>query len=131
MVYRPALQGRLVRVVAQGVAPSEHAGFNCTYDRSACDHAEPGTTWVALPASDGFDPTRAQFEALPRAGLPGLLRDIFLAHPEGWEGENRLWDDAAALWLLQPGRFRSQGGHQEPTLSPEELRALWLASVWP
>ena len=39
-----------------------------------------------------------------------------------------MWDDSAALYLLllYPGHFGQKGAHQEPTVSPDEIRSLWL-----
>jgi|MudIll2142460700_1097286.scaffolds.fasta_scaffold322158_2 hypothetical protein len=42
--------------------------------------------------------------------------------------EALMWDDSAALYLLllYPGHFGQKGAHHEPTVSPDEIRSLWL-----
>ncbi|RZQ65839.1 hypothetical protein [Amycolatopsis suaedae] len=125
--YAHALGGD-VRVVASGRPVAEHNpdNFNCAYDLAAC-RAAPRATYVDLPAA-GFEPTADMVDRLEQAGLPGLLRASMLANPAGWAG-TRLWDDAAALYLLEPGRFSREGAHLVPAVPEREFRDWFVDAV--
>jgi hypothetical protein len=66
--------------------------------------------------------------ALDPAGLPGLLRAALQVDPTQWLG-TRLWDDAAALYLLRPGKFTPVGRHLEPAVPTVPFRALLVAAT--
>lgn len=129
--------------------------FNCKYDLSSCEkvfhHQLPGlnhthvdvpyTSCDATPNSLGcpgtvFGPTLAMVTALDSAGLPNTLKQILLGDSQTWaldtweESEmgdkfSLLWDQSAALALLEPSIFGPVGGHVETVLSAEELRHAW------
>jgi hypothetical protein len=44
---------------------------------------------------------------------------------DAWK-EALMWDDSATLYMLHPNRFGPKGAHQEPVVSPAEIRELWL-----
>jgi inosine-uridine nucleoside N-ribohydrolase len=129
--YVPAL-GPNVHVVASGRSFAENNpdNFNCEYDLSACRNAATaldrgrGAVFVDLPPT-GPEPTYAPTEAmvaqLEQAGMPGLLRAALQVDPTQWLG-TRLWDDAAALYLLTPQAFTPQGQHLEPAIPENEFR---------
>ncbi|MBY0442121.1 MAG: nucleoside hydrolase [Mycobacteriaceae bacterium] len=129
--------------------------FNCKYDLLSCEkvfHDQlPGLnhTYVDVPYSrcdatpnkpgcQGivFGPTLAMATALESTGLPNTLKQILLndAHTwalDTWEESNigdrfsLLWDQSAALELLDPSLFGPVGGHVETVLSPDDLRNTW------
>ena len=49
-------------------------------------------------------------------------------HPEGWQ-ETSLWDDLAALFLLQRDVFVIRGGHFEPCIPAGAVRKLLAAAM--
>ena len=50
------------------------------------------------------------------------------AHPSQWLG-TRLWDDTAALYLLTPQGFASNGSHLEPTINEAALRRRLVRAI--
>lgn len=99
-----------------------------------------------------YGPTLAMVNALEPRGLPnglkqalvGVVRDGSLgAAVEGedyWAidccfragGKSLLWDQSAALFLVHPEAFENvggPGGHYEPAVSPDDLRALWTSAT--
>jgi hypothetical protein len=60
--------------------------------------------------------------------LPGLLKAVLRADPSQWVG-TRLWDDTAALFLVEPAVFARRGGHREPVVGEEALRGLLVAAI--
>jgi hypothetical protein len=136
--YASAL-GSNVHVVASGrpFAENNPDNFNCEYDLRACRAAAAAldrvrdAVFVDLPpagAEPTYDPTEAMVARLDRTGMPGLLRAALLVDPAQWLG-TRLWDDAAALYVLAPGRFTPQGRHVEPTVSQERFRDLVVGAI--
>ncbi len=128
--YGPALRPWLHRIVASGrpLAENNPDNFNCVYDQPACDRADQllrnmrRVVWVDLPADgSSYPPTQAMVDRFSEIGMPGLLRAALNADPSQWQG-TRLWDDAAALYLLAPEHFRASGAHFEPFLDEEALR---------
>jgi hypothetical protein len=139
--YQGRLGGRLKQVVTQGLpiedVPAGRApGFNCRYDLAACRRVHDTLraaglgVWVDVPrgVTPPYAPTVAMVDALGPAGLPGTLRALLGGNPEGWR-ESLLTDDVAALYMLHPAAFGPKGRHLEPTVSPEELRGLWVRAV--
>jgi inosine-uridine nucleoside N-ribohydrolase len=131
--YRDAL-GQHAHVVASGRSFAENNpdNFNCEYDLAACRAAmERGMVFVDLPpagAQNTYDPTEAMIAQLGRTGMPGLLRTALQVDPSQWLG-TRLWDDAAALYLLAPRTYTPEGGHVVPAVPQEEFRALVVAAI--
>jgi hypothetical protein len=55
-------------------------------------------------------------------GMPGLLQAALQTDPTQWL-DTRLWDDAAALYLLTPHAFTQEGQHLLPATPENEFRA--------
>ncbi|HEU5469222.1 MAG TPA: hypothetical protein VFV67_01105 [Actinophytocola sp.] len=130
--YGSAL-GRESRVVASGRSFAENNpdNFNCEYDVAACRAAPARVTFVDLPApgpTPSYAPTEAMVAALHRTGMPGLLRTALLVDPSQWL-ETRLWDDAAALYLLSPRSFTPEGRHLIPAVPESRFRAQVVAAI--
>lgn len=130
--YAPAL-GRHGRVVASGrpFAENNPDNFNCEYDLAACRRAPRDAVFVDLPtpgAEPTYDPTEEMVASFEQTGLPGLLRAALMVDPTQWLG-TRLWDDAAALYLVAPGKFARQGRHLEPAVPTAEFRDLVVTAV--
>jgi hypothetical protein len=133
--YAPVL-GHDVHVVASGRSFAENNpdNFNCEYDLAACRTASTRLrhgVFVDLPAPGAeptYDPTQAMVESFETAGMPGLLRAALLVDPSQWLG-TRLWDDAAALYLVRPGAFAPAGKHLEPAVGEDAFRALLVGAV--
>jgi hypothetical protein len=136
--YASAL-GSNVHVVASGrpLVENNPDNFNCEYDLAACRSAVTvlgyarSVVFVDLPpvgADLTYDPTEAMVAQFEQAGMPGLLRAALQVDPSQWLG-TRLWDDAAALYLLAPGKFEPVGRHVEPAVSEEVFRALLIKAV--
>ena len=128
--------GRDVHVVASGRSFAENNpdNFNCEYDLDACRTAAGRlrhAVFVDLPpagAEPTYDPTPEMIARLETAGMPGLLRTAMNVDPSQWLG-TRLWDDAAALYLLAPRAFAPQGGHVEPKVPEDEFRDLLVGAI--
>ncbi|HEV7651733.1 MAG TPA: hypothetical protein VGP26_26565 [Actinophytocola sp.] len=131
--YAHAL-GRDVHVTVSGRSFAENNpdNFNCEYDLAACRTAAPrGAVYVDLPTPGAdltYDPTEEMVARLETAGLPGLLRAALLVDPSQWLG-TRLWDDAAALYLLEPGAFAPQGRHREPAIGADAFADLVVHAI--
>jgi inosine-uridine nucleoside N-ribohydrolase len=136
--YHSRLAPKLRQVITQGlpladVPAGRSPGFNCRYDLPACRQvnerfAATGlVVWVDVPrnATPPYAPTLEMIDQLSPRGLPGTLRALMSANRDSWK-EALLWDDSAALYLLHPERFALKGAHQEPNVSPADLRSLWL-----
>jgi inosine-uridine nucleoside N-ribohydrolase len=129
--YAPALGNKLRRVLASGLPLAENHpdNFNCVYDQPACEEADrllrgvQVVEWVDLPAEpfSSYAPTEEMIGRLAQAGMPGVLRAALQLDPSQWLG-TRLWDDAAALYLLAPSGFAVHGAHLEPAFGEETLR---------
>jgi inosine-uridine nucleoside N-ribohydrolase len=128
--YAPMLRPLIRRVIASGrpLAENNPDNFNCVYDQPACEQADallrqiPESVWVDLPADGAsYPPTQEMIDQLALAGMPGLLRAALNADPSQWLG-TRLWDDTAALYMLAPEHFRSNGAHFEPFIDEQTLR---------
>jgi inosine-uridine nucleoside N-ribohydrolase len=129
--YAPMLRPLIRRVVASGRPVSENNpdNFNCVYDQPACDQADRllrrmrSAVWVDLPADgSSYPPTQEMVDQLAGAGMPGLLRAALNADSSQWLG-TRLWDDAAALYLVAPQHFAVNGAHVEPVIDEASLRS--------
>ena len=134
--YAKAL-GSKADVVASGRSFAENNpdNFNCEYDLAACRTVTTDlgrrAVFVDLPPAGEeltYDPTEAMVARFERAGLPGLLRAALLVDPTQWVG-TRLWDDAAALYLLAPRAFAPQGRHVEPTVPQDRFRDLVVDAI--
>lgn len=139
--YRPKVGDKLRQVVTQGlpladVPPGRSPGFNCRYDQTACTQANESLrpsglgVWVDVPrgVTPPYAPTAELINQLMPFGLPGTLRALLLANPNGWK-DTLMWDDSAVLFLLHPEAFGPKGAHVEPTVSPDEIRRLWLRAT--
>ncbi|HEY7596803.1 MAG TPA: hypothetical protein VH969_26895 [Actinophytocola sp.] len=123
--------GHDVHVVASGRSFAENNpdNFNCEYDLAACRTATGRlhrAVFVDLPPAGPeptYDPTAEMIAGLEAAGMPGLLRTALRVDPGQWLG-TRLWDDAAALYLVETGVFAPRGGHVEPAVPSDEFRDL-------
>jgi inosine-uridine nucleoside N-ribohydrolase len=134
--------GADVRVVASGRSFAENNpdNFNCEYDLQACRTAATvlrsarSVVFVDLPPAGAdptdptYDPTEAMVARFEQAGMPGLLRTALQVDPSQWLG-TRLWDDAAALYLIAPGAFERNGGHVEPAVSEDTFRNLLINAI--
>ena len=136
--YAPAL-GPHVHTVASGRSFTENNpdNFNCEYDLSACRNAVTtltrgrGTVFVDLPPTGAeltYAPTEAMVAHLDQAGMPGLLRAALQVDPTQWL-DTRLWDDAAALYLLTPQNFTPQDQHLIPGIPEDPFRDLVVNSI--
>ncbi|MGB3440643.1 MAG: hypothetical protein WBA97_18000 [Actinophytocola sp.] len=127
--YAAALGGH-PGIVASGRSFAENNpdNFNCEYDLAACRTAPRRAVYVDLPASPAYDPTEEMVARLGHTGRPGLLKAALLADPSQWLG-TRLWDDTAALSLVEPGVFAPRGGHLEPTVGEAAFRELVVAAI--
>jgi hypothetical protein len=136
--YASAL-GSDVHVVASGRSFEENNpdNFNCEYDLPACRNAVTAlksvrsAVFVDLPTPGAdltYDPTEPMVARFEQVGMPGLLRAALQVDPTQWLG-TRLWDDAAALYLIAPQAFATSGGHLEPTVSEDAFRDLLVAAV--
>lgn len=99
-----------------------------------------------------FGPTLSMVEALEPRGLPNTLKQALVGTvrdgslgpsvkgADYWAidccfkagGKSLLWDQMAALFLVHPEVFSQVGGvagHFEPTVSPDEVRALWTKAT--
>ncbi len=131
--------------------------FNCEYDMAACRKAFnkqlPGLNYAFVDVQRGrcdetpntgacvgtvYGPTLGMVRGLTSKGLPNALKQVLLNHPRSWAlddwetsgfgGKTLLWDQAAALYLLDPSIFKKvggRGGHYETTLMPEPFRKKW------
>jgi hypothetical protein len=136
--YAPYLGSR-AHVVASGrpFAENNPDNFNCEYDLPACRKAVDvlerarSAVFVDLPAPGDpltYDPTEAWVARFETSGMPGLLRTALQVDPSQWLG-TRLWDDAAGLYLLAPGKFTRRGKHLEPAVPEDVFRNLLVAAV--
>lgn len=135
--YAPMLRPLIRQVVASGrpVAENNPDNFNCVYDQPACDKADKflrairAGVWVDLPADGAsYAPTQEMVDQLAGAGMPGVLRAALNADPSQWLG-TRLWDDTAALYVLSPEHFKTNGAHFEPAIDEETLRGELVKAI--
>jgi inosine-uridine nucleoside N-ribohydrolase len=146
--YSPVIRDRLTKAVLQG-APLEKAAttptaddsFNCAYDLTSCALAVRQLAglhpqWVDLRYDrEPFTLTPDAVAALRGVGLPGAVRAVLEATPSTWLpaptptlGSPLMWDDAAALYLLDPTGFTS-GRVARPAFSAQALRQRWVDAV--
>jgi hypothetical protein len=125
--------GSNVDVVASGrpFAENNPDNFNCEYDIASCRTAANLLRWarsavfVDLPPAGAtltYDPTLEMVQRFNRTGMPGLLRTALLVDTTQWLGSTRLWDDAAALYMIMPNIYARRGQHVEPVVSETSLR---------
>lgn len=139
--YAPKLKGKLRQVVTQGkpleeLAAGQSPGFNCRYDRAACEKAHEllraagQGVWVDVPrgVQPPYAPTAEMVEALAQDGLPGLVRAAMLANRDRWK-DTLMTDEAAVLFMLHPEAFSAKDKHMEPTVPPAAFRDLWLRAA--
>ncbi|WP_109510144.1 hypothetical protein [Nocardioides speluncae] len=139
--YAKQLGHRLGDVVVSGlpIAENHPDNFNCEYDLAACRAAgkalrpAQSAVWVDLPPSTGteltYAPTEEMVGRFEQAGLPGVLRAAMLQTPSEWVGFTRLWDDAAALYVLDRRLFARQGQHVEPKIGEDRFRELLIRAT--
>jgi inosine-uridine nucleoside N-ribohydrolase len=146
--YSPAIRDRISRVVMAGkpitgdsTQKPGKTSFNCGYDLPACQTAFDQVqslhpTWTDTPDSPKLTPDMTMVEGLRTTGLPGSVRGVLLADPTTWDPASitngnvvEVWDITASTYVLHPSLFAPVGGHVEPTISPDEFRRLWTASV--
>jgi inosine-uridine nucleoside N-ribohydrolase len=135
--YAPMLRPLMRSVVASGRPLTENNpdNFNCVYDQAACGKADEflrtirSAVWVDLPA-DGtsYLLTQEMVDRLAGADMPGMLRAALNADPSQWLG-TRLWDDTAALYLLNRKLFKATGAHFEPAMDEQTLRGEWVKAI--
>ena len=135
--YAPMLRPLIRRVVASGrpLAENNPDNFNCVYDQPACGKADEflrtirSAVWVDLPA-DGtsYPPTQEMVDRLAGAGMPGVLQAALNADRSQWLG-TRLWDDTAALYLLDRELFKATGAHFEPAIDEQTMRSEWVKAI--
>lgn len=148
--YSPKVRGIVSSVVMQGKPlegdPTQRPGstsFNCGYDEASCREAFAQLrglrpAWVDVPrgTTPAYQPTMASVDQLRQEGLPGALRTALKATLWTWEpgslspgSSSLLWDDSAAVFLLDREGYAKVGGHWEPIFSPEDLRHRWVEAV--
>ncbi|PZF78512.1 hypothetical protein DK847_01490 [Aestuariivirga litoralis] len=96
-----------------------------------------------------YGPTLAMVQGLAPQGLPNALRQALtgtvrdgslgpaVKGADYWAidccfragGKSLLWDQSAALFLAHPDAFHRVGGHYEPNVTAEALRALWTRAT--
>ena len=106
-------------------------------DKPACEAADRWlrgrpAVWVDLPTdaspSPSYAPTAEMIGRLAQTGMPGVLRAALRLDPAQWLG-TRLWDDTAALYLLEPRDFAANGAHLEPALNEETWRQRLVRAI--
>jgi len=148
--YAPALEDRIDQVVLQGkplhgdpLADPHDLTFNCEYDMPSCEAAFPRldslrSTWVEVTRNvhPPYVPSIDMVRDLEDSGLPGALKRALRADQTTWRPErlppgakSLLWDQLAALYLIDPTSFERVGGHVETTMSPQEVRRAWTAAT--
>lgn len=148
--YSPKVREVISSVVMQGKPiegdPTQRPGstsFNCGYDEASCRTAFSQLrglrpAWVDVPrgVTPAYQPTMASVDELRQEGMPGALRTALKTTLWTWEpgslspgNASLLWDDSAAIFLLDREGYARVGGHWEPTISPEELRQRWVRAV--
>ena len=136
--YAPMLRHLLRHVIASGRPLSENNpdNFNCVYDQPACGTADRflrnvrSAVWVDLPADgSSYPPTQEMVDQLAGAGMPGVLKAALNADPSTWNVGTRLWDDSAALYVLNPDLFKVSGAHFEPAVDEATLRSELLKAT--
>jgi len=146
--YSPAIRDRVTKVVLQGdplaltlKVPLLDAQFNCAYDLASCTTATKQLVglhpaWVDVRLDrEPYVMTADTVAALHTDGLPGTVKSVLDATPSTWipvqtpTGPSPLlWDDAAALYLLDPTGFTS-GLVKRPEFSAQEFRQRWVRAV--
>ena len=99
-----------------------------------------------------YGPTYGMVDALEPRGLPNALKQALVGivrngslgtvveGEDYWAidccfkagGKSLLWDQSAALFLVHPEAFKNvggSGGHYEPSVSPDDFRALWTRAT--
>lgn len=130
IAYYPAISAKIKFVIVQGRSPvdpddPEWDRVNCSFDRLACMKAvaELRLTpvfWIDLPAAGPPYPiTQDLATALSDGGLAGKLKRLM--QQDGQWRDQQIWDDGAAMFLVDPARFKLVGRHIEPDLSPPAM----------
>ncbi len=126
--YASALRDPHIVASGRSYAENNPDNFNCEYDVAACRTAPHSAVYVDLPATPAYEPTADMVNRLAPTGLPGLLRAVLQTDPSQWAG-TRLWDDTAALFLVEPQVYAPNGAHLEPTVGEDELRTLLIDAI--
>lgn len=130
VAYHPAIVGKLKFAVVQGRSPDDPDDpkwdrVNCSFDRQACNDAVTALRstpvfWVDLSAAGPSYPITADLAtALSDSGLGGRLKQVM--QRDGQWHDQQIWDDGAALFLIDPTRFKLVGRHIEPIPMPSVL----------
>jgi hypothetical protein len=86
-----------------------------------CGSAEPGIDKQGNSIY-AFSPIPSWAEDLHRGGgMAQVISEVMSANPAGLDNTS-LWDDLAALYLLQPNLFVARGGHFEPCIPAASIR---------
>lgn len=147
--YSPAIRAKVSRVVSMGKPISKSQvesgdlSFNCEYDLASCAVAYRQMkglhpVWVDIPRTDPneYTPSLAMVTALEGSGLPGSLKQALLSNLSTWEptslppgAKSLLWDQTAAIYVLNRDLFTTVGDHLEPRIPAAQVRELWTQAV--
>lgn len=96
--------------------------------RQAGDHRRVRAGREAEVSKRSGDSRRTE-QLLAQAGQVALVvADILRANPDG-SRETSLWNDLAALYLLQPDLFVVRGGHLKPCVPAATIRTLLVRTI--
>lgn len=150
VVYESAIADRISTIVMQGkplrgdpTADPADLSFNCWYDKKSCTRAFPilkrhAAHWVDVPKGGPvpYSPSLDMVTSLKTTGLPGTTRRALLSDRSTWDptqlppaSESYLWDQGAALFLLDSSGFVQVGGHWEASFTPQRFRDRWTRAV--
>ena len=88
-----------------------------------CGEAEPGVGKNGIPIY-AFSPAEAWFDPMAKAGgMASIVAEVMRNNLEGLK-ETSLWDDLVALYLLNRDVFVQRGGHFEPCVPSDTIRAM-------
>lgn len=150
--YSPRIRAKIHQVVMQGLPlTTDEAGvsgstsFNCEFDLTACRRAARQLAglhpvWVDAPRGQevAYEPHADMVNGLRTSGLPSSVRQALLSDATTWDpaflprgngGKSLLWDQSAALYLVDPSTFAKVGSHMEPRIDVREFRELWTEAV--
>ena len=150
VAYESGIADRISTVVMQGkplrgdlTADSADLSFNCLYDKKSCTRAFPilkrhDAYWVDVPKGGPipYSPSLDMVTSLKTTGLPGTTRRALLSDRSTWDptqlpptSKSYLWDQGAALFLLDSRGFAQVGGHWEASFTPQRFRQRWTKAV--
>ena len=150
VAYEPEIANRITTVVMQGkplrgdpTADPADLSFNCLYDQKSCTRAfsilkRHDAYWVDVPKGGPipYSPSLDMVTSLKATGLPGTTRRALLSDRSTWDptqlppaSKSYLWDQGAALFLLESRGFVQVGGHWEASFTPQRFRERWTKAV--